>query len=58
MSDDPGTAAKRQEDSKGVSHYLGLFEEATSEHAKTVMIREKLVPWIQSKGIYPVLGKI
>ena len=51
MAEDPGTLANGPERLQGVSSYLDLFEKAPSEHAKTVIVHEKLVPWIQSKGI-------
>lgn len=50
MAEGPGTSASGPEKLQGVSYYLDLFEKAPSEHAKIVIIIEKLVPWIQSKG--------
>src|SRR5271169_6281281 len=48
MSGDPGTLLNGAERSSA-SHLLDLFERCPSEHAKTVFIREELVPWIQGK---------
>ena len=51
MAGDLGTLVSGPEKLKSVSHCLGLFENAPSEHAKTTIVSEKLVPWIQSKGM-------
>lgn len=58
MAEDPGTVKNGQKETKGASYYLDLFDKAPSEHTKTLMINEKLVPWIQSKGIHPVIQVI
>jgi hypothetical protein len=49
MAESPGTSASGSEKLQDVSYYLELFEKAPSEHAKIMIIIEKLVPWIQSK---------
>jgi len=50
MTEGPENFVGGLENIQGVSYYLDLFEKAPSEHAKTTVVNEKLVPWIQSKG--------
>lgn len=50
MAEDPGSLSDRIGDAEDVSQYLDLLKKAPSEHAKTAMVREKLVPCIQKKG--------
>ena len=57
MAEDPGGKSSQGDGVQGVSFYLDLLEYAPSEHAKTLIINEKLVPWIQSKGIATPLTK-
>jgi hypothetical protein len=54
MAEDPGGECNQGDGVQGVSFYLDLLEYASSEHAKTLIINEKLVPWIHSKGITPL----
>jgi hypothetical protein len=59
MVEDPGAFGNNGPDeSQGISQYLNLFQNATSEHAKTVLINEKFIPWIQRKGIHPFIRGI
>ena len=53
MAEDPGTSVSGINKSPGVYHYLELLENAPSDHSKNLIISEKLVPWIQSKGMPP-----
>jgi hypothetical protein len=50
MAEDPGSLSDPIGDAEDVSQYLDLLKKAPSEHAKTAMVREKLVPCIQKKG--------
>lgn len=54
MAEDPGGLMNGKDAVHGVSFYLDLIEYAPSEHAKTVIINEKLVPWTKSKGSGPI----
>jgi len=49
MSGDPRALPNGTERS-GASNLLDSFERCPSEHAKTVFLREELIPWIQGKG--------
>jgi hypothetical protein len=51
MAEDPGNDDGQIRGQEGVSHYLDQFEKSPSEHAKTVFVQEKLVPWIKNKGM-------
>jgi hypothetical protein len=51
MAEDPGNDGGQIGEQEGASHYLDLFEKSPSEHAKTVIVQEKLVPWIKNKGM-------
>jgi hypothetical protein len=58
MAEDPGGLVNGKDAAHGVSSYLNLIEYAPSEHAKTLIINEKLVPWIQSKGTTTLTSRI
>jgi hypothetical protein len=53
MEEDPGNNAEETADDRGVTRYLELLEKSLSEQTKAVIIKEKLVPWVQSKGMDP-----
>jgi hypothetical protein len=53
MAKDPGNEGSGSDTSKGLSHWLGSFEKASSEHKKTIIILDHIVPFIQSKGNNP-----
>jgi hypothetical protein len=58
MVEDPGGLMNVKDAVHGVSFYLDLIEHAPSEHAKALIINEKLVPWIQSKGTLSFTSRI
>jgi hypothetical protein len=51
MAKGPGNEGSGSDASMGLSHWLGSFEKASSEHKKTVIILDHILPFIQSKGI-------
>jgi hypothetical protein len=51
MAKDPGNEGGGSDASKRLSHCLDSFEKASSEHKKTIIIIDHIVPFIQSKGI-------
>lgn len=51
MEEDPGNNTEETAYSGGVTRYLDLLEKSLSERTKAMIIKEKLVPWVQSKGM-------
>ena len=58
MAKDPENEAGRSDASKGLSRWLDSFARASSEHKKTVVILDDLVPYLQSKGTNPLLSPL
>ena len=50
MAEDPGRDSQETVEREGMSWYLELLEKSPSENATAVILRKKLVPWIQNNG--------
>jgi hypothetical protein len=49
MAEDPGSLQQQVDGAEDLPYRL--LERAPSEYTKAVIVNEKLVPWIQKKGI-------
>jgi hypothetical protein len=56
MEEDPGNNTEETAEDRGVTRYLDVLEKSLPERAKAAIIKEKLVPWIQTKGMDPTLS--
>jgi len=50
MAEDPGSLQQQIPGAEDLPYRLEIYERAPSEHAKAVVLNEKLVPWIHKKG--------